>query len=151
LGVEWDLALATEREIAELMAWIAFYKEQRGFLLSGDLVRMDGMGDGVHLHGVVASDRSRALFAFAPADSLYPDPAPRLRFRGLDPEQAYRVRPVLIGARPSGLKPPRWWGAPDFPGVVLTGAALERAGVAAPILHPDQVALLRMDAVRHSV
>ncbi len=167
LGIEWDLAEADERDAAELKAWIAFYKEHRGFLLSGDLVRMDGVGDRVHLHGVVAPDRSRALFAFAPADSLYPDPAPRLRFRGLDPERAYRVRPVLVGSAPSGLKPPRWWGEPatpaptpppdrpytprvpldaDFPGAVFTGAALEHVGVAAPIVHPDQVVLIRIDA-----
>ena len=156
LGIEWDLAQASRPEIAELTAWITFYKEQRGFLLAGDLVRMDGVGDRVSLHGVVAPDRSRALFAFAPVDSLYPDPAPRLRFRGLAPERAYRVRPVLVGSAPSGLKPPRWWGertsdAAGFPGAVFTGAALEHVGVAAPILHPDQVLLLRMDVQRHSI
>ena len=102
LGVEWDLAQASWPEIAELTAWIAFYKEQRGFLLAGDLVRMDGVGDRVSLHGVVAPDRSRALFAFAPFDSLYPDPAPRLRFRGLAPERAYRVRPVSSARRRRG-------------------------------------------------
>ncbi len=156
LGIEWDLAQASRPEIAELTAWIMFYKEQRGFLLAGDLVRMDGVGDRVSLHGVVAPDRSRALFAFAPFDSLYPDPAQRLRFRGLAPERAYRVRPVLVGSAPSGLKPPRWWGerasdAAGFPGAVFTGAALEHVGVAAPILHPDQVLLLRMDVQRHSI
>jgi alpha-galactosidase len=152
LGIEWDLALASADEMAQLREWIAFYKEQRGFLLSGTLVRMDGMADGaggpVHLHGVVAPDRSRALFAFAPADSLYPNPAPRLRFRGLDPDRAYRVRPVLVGSVPSGLQPPQWWGGqgPGYPGGVFLGAALEAAGVAAPIVHPDQVVLLRIDA-----
>jgi alpha-galactosidase len=150
LGIEWDLALASTDEMAQLRAWIAFYKEQREFLLTGTLVRMDNMADGaggpVHLHGVVAPDRSRALFAFAPADSLYPNPAPRLRFRGLDPDRAYRVRPVLVGAVPSGLQPPQWWGGPEHPGAVFLGAALESAGVAAPIVHPDQVVLLRIDA-----
>ena len=107
LGIEWDLAEASEPRLAELRAWIAFYKEQRGLLLTGDLVRMDGTGDRIHLHGVVAPDRSRALFAFAPVDSLYPDPAPRLRLRGLDPERTYRVRPVIVGAAPSGLTPPQ--------------------------------------------
>jgi alpha-galactosidase len=150
LGIEWDLALASTDEMAQLRAWIAFYKEQRGFLLTGTLVRMDDLADGgggpVHLHGVVAPDRSRALFAFAPADSLYPNPAPRLRFRGLDPDRAYRVRPVLVGAVPSGLQPPQWWGGPEYPGAVFLGAALEFAGVAAPIVHPDQVVLIRIDA-----
>jgi alpha-galactosidase len=144
-GIEWDLASASNAEMAELKDWIVFYKQHRGFLLSGDLVRMDGMGDRVHLHGVVAPDRSRALFAFAPVDSLYPDPAPRLRFRGLDPERAYRVRPVLVGASPSGLRPPQWWGGPDLTGAVFTGAALEHVGVAAPVVHPDQVVLMRID------
>jgi alpha-galactosidase len=150
LGVEWDLAQASDEEMAELRAWIAFYKEHRGFLLTGDLVRMDGVGGEsgpVHLHGVVAPDRSRALFAFAPADSLYPEPAPRLRFRGLDPERAYRVRPVFVGPVPSGLRAPRWWGRPtEYPGAVFLGAALQHTGVAAPVVHPDQVVLLRIDA-----
>jgi len=144
LGVEWDLAEASADETAELTAWIAFYKEQRGFLLTGDLVRMDGTGERIHLHGVIAPDRSRAVFAFAPVDSLYPDPAPRLRFRGLDPERTYRVRPVVVGAAPSGLRPPSWWGGPGFPGARFTGAALEHVGVAAPIVHPDQVVLLEL-------
>jgi alpha-galactosidase len=128
---------------------------------------MDGIGDAIHLHGVVAPDRSRALFAFAPADSLYPDPSPRLRFRGLDPERAYRVRPVFVGTVPSGLRPPQWWGNPitdvpsppadrpyeltipleaGYPGAVFVGAALEHTGVAAPVVHPDQVVLFRIDA-----
>ena len=114
LGVEWDLAQASAgRDSPSCAAWIAFYKEQRGFLLTGDLVRMDedGAGGPIHLHGVVAPDRSRALFAFAPADSLYPDPAPRLRFRGLDPERTYRVRPVIVGGGAIGPAPAARGGA----------------------------------------
>ncbi len=150
LGIEWDLAQASPEELAQLREWIGYYKEQRAFLLTGTMVRMDDLSDGaggpVHLHGVVAPDRSRALFAFAPADSLYPNPAPRLRFRGLDPDRAYRVRPVLVGGEPSGLQPPPWWGGPEYPGAVFLGAALEAPGVAAPVVHPDQVVLLRIDA-----
>jgi alpha-galactosidase len=158
LGIEWDLAQASERDAAELKAWIAFYKEHREFLLTGDVVRMDDLGDGtggaIHLHGVVGPDRSRALFAFAPADSLYPNPAPRLRFRGLDPERAYRVQPVFVGSMPSGLRPPQWWGSPaattpldaDYRGAVFLGAALEHTGVAAPLVHPDQVVLFAIEA-----
>jgi alpha-galactosidase len=40
--------------------------------------------------------------------------------------------------------PPRWWGA-DREGRILTGAALEQAGVACPRVHPDQVVLYRAD------
>lgn len=156
LGIEWDLAEASPAETAQLRAWIAFYQEQRALLLAGTLVRVDGTrgrgdtGD-VHLHGVVSPDRTRALFAFAPADSLWPDPAPPLRFPGLDPDRAYRIRPVLVGSVPSGLTAPVWWGeasgpTPDHPGIVLSGAALAHAGVAAPVVHPDQAVLFRIDA-----
>ncbi|MFI5937628.1 alpha-galactosidase [Actinoplanes sp. NPDC051494] len=146
LGVEWDLAGATVDELTELGEWIAFYREQRGLLLAGDVVRMDGYGDRLLVHGVLAPDRNRALFAMVATDSLMPNPAVRLRLRGLTPDRRYRVRPVIVGRRPSGLIPPAWWGD-DRTGQVLTGAALERAGVACPRVHPDQVVLYRADAV----
>ena len=146
LGIEWDLAEATAAELAGLREWIGFYKRERGLLLGGDLVRMDGYDDRVLVHGVVAPDRSRALIAMAVTDSIYPDPAVRLRFRGLDDGRRYRVRPAIVGRAPSGLIPPRWWGE-DRAGQILTGAALARAGVACPRVHPDQVVLYRADAM----
>jgi len=42
------------------------------------------------------------------------------------------------------LRPPRWWGGAGSPGASFTGAALEHVGVAAPIVHPDQVVLLEV-------
>jgi alpha-galactosidase len=144
LGVEWDLTAASAAELAELGEWIAFFKQQRDLLLGGDLVRMDGYGDRTLVHGVVAPDRSRALFALVSTDSGYPDPGAALRFRGLDGERLYRVRPMLVGPAP-GLRPPRWWGD-DRAGDVFSGAALARAGVAVPRMHPDQVVLFRADA-----
>ncbi|MCA2214264.1 alpha-galactosidase [Jidongwangia harbinensis] len=143
LGVEWDLARATDAELAELRAWIRFFTEQRDLLLGGDLVRMDGTGDDLLVHGVVAPDRSRALFAMVTTGSLFPDPAGRLRFRGLHPDRRYRVRPVLVAGGPSGLVPPAWWG-PDADGDVFSGAALALVGVAPPRLHPDQAVLFRV-------
>jgi alpha-galactosidase len=145
LGIEWDLAQATPDELAELAEWVAFYRVQRGLLLAGDLVRMDGYGDRLLVHGVVAPDRSRALIATVSMDSFAPDPAGRLRFRGLDPERTYRIRPVVIGAPPAGLRPPAWWG-PDRAGGLVSGAALEHMGVAFPIVYPDQAVLYRADA-----
>ena len=165
LGIEWDLTTATDPELAELGAWIRFYKDERGLLLRGDLVRMDGPDPTLFAYGVVAGDRSRAIFAAGSTDSLYPDPPARLKLRGLDPNRHYRLRPLLVGSVPSGLQPPLWWGRPvaltpsdeppylpdvaldtQFPGAVFTGTALEHVGVAAPRVHPDQVVLYRADA-----
>jgi alpha-galactosidase len=163
LGIEWDLSAADDADLAELRDWVAFYKEHRPLLLSGDLVRLDDTQDGVHVHGVVAPDRSRALFAVVTLDTVYPDPPDRLRLRGLDAGRRYRLRPVFVHVTPTGLHPPAWWGPPPsdaqdygrpahlpagdgFPGEVFTGAVLEHLGVAAPRVHPDQVVLYRVEA-----
>lgn len=157
LGIEWDLTEATDLELAELSTWIGLYKDERELLLGGDLIRMDGVDPRLYVHGVVAPDRSRAMFAAGSTDSLYPDPPGRLKFRGLEPARRYRVRPVFVGAVPSGLHAPAWWGAPAemkqdvfphtaFHGVVVTGSVLEHVGMASPRMHPDQVVLYRADA-----
>ncbi|MEU8817095.1 alpha-galactosidase [Actinoplanes sp. NPDC048796] len=138
LGIEWDLTTASPAELSELTDWIARYKDWRDLLLGGDLVRMDGYGDDVLVHGVVAPDRSRALIAMVTMASPYPDPPAPLRFRGLDPRRLYRLRPLQPVDHP-----PRWW-AEDL---VLTGAILEHAGVAGPRVHPDTVVLYQADAV----
>lgn len=116
------------------------------------------------VHGVVSADRSRAIFAAAALDSLYPDPAGRLKLRGLEPDAAYLVEPVFPGTTPSGLLPPEWWGQPTaagqamepaplrqtsrddvvFPGGIFAGSVLAKVGVASPRIHPDQVVLYRL-------
>ncbi len=144
LGVEWDLARAGAEELAELGEWITFYKRERDLLLSGDLVRMDGYDDRTLVHGVVAPDRSRALFALVAVDSQYPDPGGPLRLRGLDDDRLYRIRPLTVGPAPE-LWPPRWWGD-DRAGDVFSGAVLAHAGVAVPRIHPDQVVLFLVEA-----
>jgi alpha-galactosidase len=150
LGIEWDLTAASDDELAELAVWIAFHRDERELLLGGDLVRMDQPDEHTVCHGVLAPDRSRAIFAAGSTGSLYPDPPARLTLRGLDPHRRYLLRPVLVGATPAGLVPPAWWGppAPDgtgYPGIRLTGAALEHVGVAAPRTRPDQMMLYRVD------
>jgi alpha-galactosidase len=149
LGIEWDLTEATADDLAELSAWVEFFKAERKLLLSGTLVRMDTHDEHLFVHGVVAPDRSAAIFAMAVVGSLDSSPGPRVRLRGLDAEASYRLRPVLVGAGPSGLVAPSWWGAGDagYPGVVLSGAALAEVGVAAPVIHPEQAVLLRAQRV----
>ena len=120
LGIEWDLAEASDAETRRAQRPGSRSTRSTAASCSAAIWSgWTGRGTRIHLHGVVAPDRSRALFAFAPVDSLYPDPAPRLRFRGLDPERTYRVRPVIVGSAPSGLRPPRWWGGPGSPGASL--------------------------------
>lgn len=139
LGIEWDLTRASEAERADLAAWVTFFKAHRALLLDGDLVRMDLPDPTVCGHGVVAYDRSEAIYSYASiAQSEVVLPG-RLRFPGLDPDRRYRIAPVLVGRPPSGLRPPLWWAE----GVTMSGAALAFAGVMAPVVDPDQVVLYR--------
>ncbi len=158
LGIEWDLATATEAELAELGQWVAFYRDHRGVLLDGDVVRMDTADPALWVHGVLAPDRSVAIWAQVALDSTRHSPPARLRLRGLSPQDRYAVRPLLVGPGPSGLQPPAWWGPQEqdvdapyagavFPGTVVSGAALEQVGLAAAVIHPDQAVLYLAERV----
>lgn len=148
LGIEWDLAQAGPEELAELGEWIGFFKENRPLLLGGDLVRLDFPDDALVANGVVAHDRSAAIFGFASVGRSAVASLGRLRFPGLDPTRRYRVVPLAVGAPPSGLVPPSWWDAEGRrSGVVLNGAALASAGLTAASVHPDHTVLYRLDSV----
>ena len=148
LGIEWDLAAATTEELAELTEWIQLYKERRPLLFTGDLVRADRSEESLWIHGVVSPDRTSALFSLAAVGRSDQSQHDRLRFPGLDPSTRYRVRPLLVGARPSGLVPPAWMQrALDEDGLIMPGAVLTDAGIAAPLLNPEQALLFDIAAV----
>jgi alpha-galactosidase len=166
LGIEWDLGEATDAELQLLGRWIEFHKEHRALLLGGEVVRVDTPDPRIMLHGVVAPDRSEALYSAAVLDTTHPDPPAPLKLRGLVPDRTYRVAPVFIGTMPSGLIPPAWWGEPSdaevlatqeywdraeradvsYPGARFRGDVLATVGVASPRLHPDQAVLYRVVA-----
>jgi alpha-galactosidase len=167
LGIEWDLTKATDQELADLRDWISFYKANRPLLMGGDLVRVDFPDPAILAYGIIAADRSAAIYTVASigtSDVILPG---RLRFPGLDPDRQYRIRPILVGPPPSGLSPPPWWGAitTEFEpsgdrrdvgwglpadggeGLILTGAMLASAGVMAANMHPEHAIIYRAEAV----
>ena len=163
LGVEWDLARASSEELEELAQWIAFYKKHRRLLLTGELVRLDTPDRFWNAHGIVAGDGSAAIFSFAYLDRADVGSPGRLPLPGLDPDRRYRVEPLLIGAPPHGVRPPLWWGVhrsntgygdvpiqlvgDDVSGVVMSGRALAKVGLMAPIIDPEQAVLYVATAV----
>ncbi|MGI8457177.1 MAG: alpha-galactosidase [Propionibacteriaceae bacterium] len=153
LGIEWDLAKATAAELAELSGWIAFYRTERELLLGGDLVRIDFPDASICAHGVVAPDRSRAIYSVAAVGRSEVSSVGRLPLPGLDPDRRYRVRPLASGSDGHVIAP-AWWGAAVavgahadlYAGTVMPGRAL-LAGVRAPSLSPEHAVLLLVDAV----
>ena len=167
LGIEWDLSAATAQELADLREWVNFYKANRRLLMGGELVRVDLPDPSLLAHGVIAPDRSEAIYSVAvmsQSDVMLPG---RLRFPGLDANRRYRIRPIPVGRPPSGLNPPRWWGAvttewepsgerralgwglpPDGgSGLIMTGATLASTGVMAAGMHPEHAILYRAEGL----
>lgn len=152
LGIEWNVAgpEASAPEVrAAITEWVALHKEFRELLHTGDVVRSDLPVDGRILQGVVARDRSRAVYSFASIDSVVEQPTGLLRLPGLDPDRTYRVAPVgPVRLSEAGMRAkPAWWSDAEAGSPVeLTGRALGVHGVQAPGLDPEEVVLIRVDA-----
>jgi alpha-galactosidase len=140
-GVEWDLTEATDAERARLTEWIRLYKELRGLLHTGTVVRSDHLDPSLWVHGVVAADRSEAVYALATTATGVWSPPGRVRLPGLDPDTAYRVAPLPPGDQLHGPTryPLGWWNS----GAELSGRALALAGVQVPALFPERLVLIR--------
>lgn len=138
LGVEVNLLTADEESLAALARWVAFHKEHRELLHSGDVVHADLPDPAFRLEGVVAADRSEALYAFSVVERPAVWPPGRIGFPGLDDDRTYRVEAVYPGSPPAGVLPP-WMEA----GVTLPGRALR---VEAPSLDVDRSVLFRVVA-----
>jgi alpha-galactosidase len=127
-----------------LASWISFYKAKRNLLHSGRTVRTDHADSSAYLHGVVAQDKSEALFMLAQLRTSQFSRPNAIRLTGLDDNAIYEVKVV----EPAGaaefmqLKPPTW-----FAGVQLSGAALASFGLKSPVLRPEQALLIEVKRV----
>ena len=81
----------------------------RSLLLGGDLVRIDFPDPTLAAHGVVASDRSRAIYSFAFLGRSEVTSLGRIRLPGLDPSVGTASNPCWWVRYKVGLKAPEWW------------------------------------------
>ena len=143
-GLEWDLTETNAEERSALKSWAQYYKLNRSLIHTGRMVRIEQPDDSAFLHGVVASDKSRAIFALVSLRGMPASTPNSLRFEGLDGGASYRVKLVEPAGKAHFIsrKSPEW-----FDGVVLTGAALARVGVRPPILAPENAILIELERV----
>lgn len=145
LGIEWDLATATEDELRDLALWVDFHKRYRPLIHTGNLVRMDQTDPAIYVQGVVAPDQSEALFSITALALSDIDPVGTFRVRGLDPTRRYRVQDVTPDAPRGNYFAAPWW--PSNQPVEMTGAMIERAGFYLPAQWPESVRLLHFEAI----
>lgn len=142
-GIEQDLTKIDEAERQAIVTWLACYQQLRPLLHSGTTVRADRGDSNTWVHGIVAADRSDAVFAIVamslPRDAV----AESIRFPGLDPDRRYEVTLPDLGAAPSyfAVTVPEWISAGH---VLTTGRVLATIGLAAPPLAPEQALVVRV-------
>ena len=141
------MTACSDGEVSQLAAWARLYRELRGLLHTGDVVRADHPDPGAWLHGVVAPDGREAVFGYVRLTTSADVLPGRLRLPGLDPQLRYEVRRRDEAGTGWGLAPsqPGWWPAGR---TVATGAVLERVGLPAPLLVPEQAVVLHLRAAR---
>ena len=132
-GIEWDITRCTPEELATLTDWIRLYRRVRDLLHTGRSVHSEQPDPHARLYGVVAHDRSAALYVRAQLDSPRELRPERVRLPGLDPARRYRVTTC--------------WGAAGVDGVVLPGSALGTAGLLLPRLRAIEASVLEVRAV----
>lgn len=141
-GLEWDLTETTADERKHLKSWADYYKANRELIHSGRMVRVDRQNENTFVHGVVSQDGSRAIFAFVALQAIGQQTPSAITFEGLEPSAKYRVRVV----EPAGSaqyverQDPKW-----LSGIELTGEALSKIGVKAPMLAPENAILIELD------
>ncbi len=149
-GIEWDITSCNAAELEALRRWAGLYKELRGLLHSGDLVRLDQaerpdghVNPDLMVHGVVAPDRSEAVFALVRIRTSATSHPGRLYLPGLDPQRSYRVvrRDEAGVGQGQAISQPSWW---DRGETEARGAVLGTIGLAAPSLNPSQGVLIHL-------
>jgi alpha-galactosidase len=146
-GIEWDIASLDDESRASLSRLVQTYKQHRSLLHTGDVVHADHPDPGAALHGVVAEDKSEALFAYvslATRAAEVPGPA---RLPGLDPDAVYELQLVDTGGNPVAIQhePPGWWPGADASST-WSGAFLGVVGLTMPNLGPEQALVLHLTA-----
>ncbi len=140
-GIEADLLELSADEQAELKAAVALHKRFRPLLFSGDSYRLMTRPHEL-AHGVVSADQDEALFSYATLDSEPRSTPDRLRLSGLRPDRRYSVHIVWP-------RDPRSYSASILDvidGAVVSGAALMRAGIQLPVLKPQSILVLHLEA-----
>jgi alpha-galactosidase len=139
-GIEWDVTRADAQDRAELAAWVSLYQRLRPLLHTGDLVRSDHPDPALWVHGVVAADRTHAVYQVVAMASGVTAPPGRVRLPGLDPDRRYRLSRPSPGGHPAG------WGQTWDGTLTLPGSVLGAVGVQVPGLWPERLLMLEVSA-----
>jgi alpha-galactosidase len=154
-GMEWDVRSVQGAEREELKRFIDLYKEHRGLIHSGRMIRADVADDSLMLHGVVAPSggaqgTTAALFALVSTRTAFAEQPGRVAVPGLVPDREYLVEAVFPTPADADYahtftqaQPPAWLAD----GAVAGGRFLAEVGLPMPALNPEHALLLKFTAL----
>jgi alpha-galactosidase len=146
MGLELNLLTEPQADLDVLKNAIDLHKKHRALLHDGDVFRLDTAPQFV-ASGVVARDKSEAVYSVAYMAGDTKVLPGHLRFAGLDPERSYRLKLIW---------PTHWWSVKGpsametlnltGEGAVLSGAALMHSGLQLPYAFPETCLLFYLSA-----
>ncbi|MBT2552048.1 alpha-galactosidase [Arthrobacter sp. ISL-5] len=154
-GMEWDVREVQGKERDELKRFIGLYKEHRGLIHSGRMVRADVPDDSLMLHGVVAGGEASAgdtaaLFALVSTATSFAEQPGRVTVPGLEPARGYRLEAVFPAPGDADyahtftqIQAPAWLAS----GAEASGKFLAEVGLPMPNLNPEHALLLKVTAL----
>ncbi|THD85723.1 alpha-galactosidase [Aliigemmobacter aestuarii] len=133
MGFEMDLRELTEDEAATLHAVTAWWKDNRAWLMTADILRLDSDDPAVIAEMQLARDGARFVVTAGQAEAgaqILPRP---LRLTGLEPDARYRVELSNPADAPPQSRGPN---ALKSAMLTLTGRALMAQGLLLPVAWP---------------
>ena len=150
MGMEMDLRELTDTETTELKAMVALYKKHRHLVHSGELFRLE-LPQYMHGLGIVAEDKSEALFSYsliACSSASLPD---QFHFAGLEKQALYQldiIWPIKSGDRwPKASVFNFKTHLPDVDGKQFSGEVLMQLGMQLPLLTPQSSLIFHLSKV----
>jgi alpha-galactosidase len=147
MGLELNLLTERTADLDMLKNAIDLHKKHRALLHTGDLFRLDSAPQLI-ASGVVARDKSEALYALAYVASDAKVLPGRLKFDGLDPARQYRLQLIWptnwqAVKGPSAIETLNLTGK----GAIFSGAALRQGGLQLPHAYPETCLLFYVAAI----
>ncbi|ASK26803.1 alpha-galactosidase [Neisseria chenwenguii] len=155
MGVELDPVKEGDEECAGFAKYIALHKELRPLLHSGDVTRLDSIDENTLINGVVAKDKSQAVFLVSQLDQPEYKYLGRLRIPNLQPEARYRVKVLAVAdyireGRGGHLMKtyPQWFtGILEGKEYTVSGEWLADTGLSIPSIDPQSAVLFGFERV----
>jgi alpha-galactosidase len=141
-GIEWDLTMLDEPDLATVRAWVELHKSVRRVLNDGTTVRVDHPDPAVLVSGVVAADRSEAWFVVATIATTATQTPSAIRLPGLTRDARYHVESVTPPGDQHAMDLGESW--LEGPGIVVPGSGLADVGVRMPVLAPETAHVLHL-------